>query len=138
MFHKLCILTEENYAFLHSADQKNRLHISDFAYSSLHFKQERRNWSPTFFNPSPPPSALFYTHAHKQINVATIKRIKIISKKKKNGCVHGGAPDQAWPPWPRGSGGGSAGPALELSMRLLRSALRWFYFPHGGSNVLNN
>ena len=71
MFHKLCILTEENYAFLHSADQKNRLHISDFAYSSLHFKQERRNWSPTFFNPSPPPSAPFYTHAHKQINAVS-------------------------------------------------------------------
>ena len=67
-FIKCVFLTEENYAFVHSTDQKNCLHVSDFAYKSLHFEQKRRNWSPTFFNP---PSAPFYTHAHKQINVAS-------------------------------------------------------------------
>ena len=30
----MCILTEENYAIVHSADQKNRLHTSDYAYIS--------------------------------------------------------------------------------------------------------
>ena len=69
-FIKCVFLTEENYAFVHSTDQKNCLHASNFAYSSLHFKQERRNWSPRFFNPLP-QSALFCTHAHKQINVAS-------------------------------------------------------------------
>ena len=42
-FIKCVFLTEENYAFVHLADQKNRLHTNDFAYSSLHFKQERHN-----------------------------------------------------------------------------------------------
>ena len=63
----MCILTEENFAFVHSADQKNRLHTSDFAYSSLHFKQERRIRSPTFFIPI---ISIFLHTAHKQINVA--------------------------------------------------------------------
>ena len=52
----MCILDNRKlYTFVHSADQKNRLHTNDFAYGSLHFKQERRNWSPTFFKPPPPP-----------------------------------------------------------------------------------
>ena len=70
----MCIFDrEENYAFVHSTDQKNRSHTRDFAYSSLYFKQERRSWSPTFFKPPPPPppSAPFYTLKHKQINVAS-------------------------------------------------------------------
>ena len=41
IFHKMCILTEENCAFVHSTDQKNRLHASDFAYSSLHYFQTK-------------------------------------------------------------------------------------------------
>ena len=63
----MCILTEENYAFGHSTDQKNCLHTSDFAYSSLHFKQERRIRSPTFFNPFIPPISTFL-HTPTQTN----------------------------------------------------------------------
>ena len=61
-------LTGENHTFVHSTDQKPRLHTSDFAYSNVtnvHFKQERRNWSPTFFNsPSPPVSTFLQTRTH--------------------------------------------------------------------------
>ena len=65
----MCILTEENFAFIHSADQKNCLHVRDFAYSSLHFKQEWPNLSPT--HSSTPPRQHLSTHTHKQINIAS-------------------------------------------------------------------
>ena len=62
-FTKCVFLTQENYAFVHSADQKYLLHTNDFADRTLHFKQERRHWSPVFLNPltPTPPSAPFYT-----------------------------------------------------------------------------
>ena len=77
-FIKCVFLTQENYAFVHSTDQKNRLHTSDFAYSSLHFKLEWRNWSLTFFIPL--SSAPFYTH--KQINVASQHILKLFPSEK--------------------------------------------------------
>ena len=110
IFHKMRILSEKNYAFVHLADQKNRLHTCDFAYSSLHFKQERRNWSPTFFNPSPSPSPPFYTHAHKQVNAKSYHALKSFpSKKKRRGAQDGPLTRPGLPP-----AGGAVPPALIL------------------------
>ena len=92
------------------ADQKNRLRTNDFAYSILHFKQERRNCSPTFFNLL--PSVLFYTHAHKQINVASQHVLKLFPSKKKAAVFRAEPLTSLEPPRPEGSGGGSAGPVL--------------------------
>ena len=98
----MCILTSENYAFVHSTDQKNRLHASDFTYSSLHFKKSGAIGVQHPSSPLLSPSAPFYTH----------QQINVVIKKKRRG-VQGGAPDQACPPPGRGVRG-AVPPALRI------------------------
>ena len=59
----MCILTEENYAFVHSTDQKIVcIQAMLPTVACIIFKQERRIWSLTF---SPPPLRQHLsTHTH--------------------------------------------------------------------------
>ena len=90
-FMKCVFLTGKCYASVHSTDQKNHLHTSDFAYSSLRFKQGRRNWSPTLFKFSLFPASIpFCRHAHKQINIVSYYALKSFPSKKTPRCSERG------------------------------------------------
>ena len=68
----MCILKKKNYAFVHSADQKNRLiHASDYAYISNKSGTIGVQHSSTLPLLPQPSSAPFHTRAHKQVNVAS-------------------------------------------------------------------
>ena len=123
-FMKCVILTKTMLCFRSFNRSKKSFaykHTSDFAYSSLRFKQELRNWSPTLFKFSPPPASTpFCTHAHKQINVVSYHALKSFPSKK-NAAVFRAGPltKPAPPPRLEGSGGGSAGPEWWGSYRRL-------------------
>ena len=59
-----------------------------------------------------PPSAPFYTHARKQINVASYHVLKSFSSKKNAEVLRAGPLTRPGPPGAGGSKGGSAGPAF--------------------------
>ena len=97
-------LTEENYAFVHSTDQKNCLHPSYFAYSS-HISNKSGAIGVQHSSTPPPPVSTFSTH--KKNNV--LKSFQV--KKETPPCSGRGL----WPglgPPVGGSGGGSAGPVI--------------------------
>ena len=92
----------------------------------LHFKQERHNWSPTFFNPFS-PSALFYTHAHKQSNVASKHVLKSFPSKKNAAVFRAGPLTRPAPPPAGGFGGRFRRPCYRIrgpAHKLLSSFLK--------------
>ena len=108
----MCILKEENYAFVHSADPKNRLihrPTSDYAYISNKGRTIGVQHSSTL--PLPPPHRQHLsTHMHTNKLMLHRNTYKNHFQVKKRRGVQGGAPDQACPLRPGGSCGGSADP----------------------------
>ena len=118
----MCIFDRRKLCFRSFNRSKKSYTTSNFAYKSLHFKQKRHSWSPTFFNPpklmhimhnimhlSSPPRQHLATHAHMHTNKLMLRRIRStyhnhFQVKKRLG-VQDGAPDQACP-LPAGGFGG--------------------------------
>ena len=105
-------MTVENYAFVHSADQKI-VHTQAImpTFQTRAAQLESNIVQPFLFLPPPPPRRQHLsTHTHTTEMLHRNTYLNHFLVKKRRG-VQGGASDQACsPPRPGGSGGSSAGP----------------------------
>ena len=110
----MCILKEKNYAFVHQIKK-----IAEYMQAIMPTFQTRgvqleSNILQTFLSPPPPSSAPFYTHAHKQINVASKHVIKSFPSKKNAAVFRAGLLTGPVPP-AGGFGGRFRWPWVQLS-----------------------